>query len=394
MRKITYFDIISTGLAIFSMLFGAGNLMYPIEVGMKSGTQMIWGITGFVTTAVLLPIAGLIGMILFNGEANQYFNRLGKIVGQTVFFISVVVIGPLIAIPRIVTLSHTMIRPFLPIELLQAESMLSSFIFSLIFLGITFLATFRENRIVQILGYFISPMLLLSLIVIIGKGIIGAESAILNTDAPLDIFKQNIIAGYETLDLLGTIFFSSIILHILKNLFGREMKGNPRILAIVSIKSGLIGVSLLGLVYIGMAILGAFYGHNLGDINPDVLFRVISFKIMGSYGAAIIGTAVLMACLSTSIALSAVVAEYTQYTLFRKKIGYITALVLVLISCIPLSVAGLGHVRQLTGGPLLYIGYPVIIALTFCNIAYKLFGFKPVKLPVFITFMAALASYL
>jgi LIVCS family branched-chain amino acid:cation transporter len=119
----------------------------------------------------------------------------------------------------------------------------------------------------------------------------------------------------------------------------------------------------------------------------------VAFRVSGIYGTILIATAVLMACLSTAIALAAVVGEYTQITLFKNRISFIQALLLVLVTSLPLSIAGLGQVMKITGGPLVYIGYPVIIALTVCNIAYKLFGFTWVKLPVFATFTLALISY-
>ena len=120
---------------------------------------------------------------------------------------------------------------------------------------------------------------------------------------------------------------------------------------------------------------------------------MLAFRILGNGGAFIVGTAVLMACFSTSIALGAVVGEYMQLHLLNRKISYELSLLVVLLLCIPLSTIGLDDVRSLTGGPLVYIGYPAVIALTFCNIAYKLFGFKPVKIPVAATFIIALVSY-
>lgn len=394
MKKVSQLDIVLTGLAVFSMLFGAGNLMYPIEVGMKSGSHYIIGLCGFIITAVLLPLAGLVGMILFNGNIDHFFNRLGKPVGQTLLGLCVLIIGPLIGIPRIATLSHTMISPFLPFEFFHQPGILPSLAFSLLFLGVTFLATFRENRIVAILGYFISPALLASLLTIIVKGILTAQTIVPNNCTPLSVFGCSLISGYETLDLLGTIFFASIVLQILKNSLGNAMENNARLAAIVSLKSGIIGVSLLAVVYVGMGILGAYHGHNLGAIHIDTLFREIAFKVLGNYGAALIGTAVIMACLSTSIALSAVVAEYAESKIFKHKLSFCSSLIIVLLSCIPLSIAGLGYVRKITGGPLLYVGYPVLITLTLCNIAYKLCDFKPVKIPVLATFIFALVSYI
>ena len=77
----------------------------------------------------------------------------------------------------------------------------------------------------------------------------------------------------------------------------------------------------------------------------------------------------------------------------KNKISYVQALLITLFASLPLSTFGLGAVLKLTGGPIVYIGYPIIIALTFCNLAYILFGFKPVKVPVVLTGLLAAILY-
>lgn len=385
MKKILQSDIVSIGLAIFSMFFGAGNLIYPIKVGMNAGQYNCYAIAGFLLTAVLLPLFGLIAMILFDGNYKAFLFRLGKIPGYLLLIACMLIIGPGIAIPRIITLSHTMMEPFLP--------SVSVFVFSLIFLGITFLCTFRENKIVDLLGKYISPLLLISLAIIVVKGFMIAQSSTDAISAPVDLFKKSFRTGFETLDLLGAIFFGSIILHILKNTVGKKGYDNKQ-LAYIGLKSGLLGISLLAIVYIGMSYLGVYHSYGLGLINPGLLFSKVSFRVLGCYGAAIIGLAVFMACLSTSIALSAVVGEFVQKELFRSKITFLQSLILVLVASIPLSIFGLDTVLELTAGPIIYIGYPMLIVLTFVNIAYKLWGFKSVKIPVVITGLIALATYL
>jgi LIVCS family branched-chain amino acid:cation transporter len=392
MQNKPYAQIITVGLAIFSMLFGAGNLMYPLNVGLQSGSNTMYGMMGFILTAVCLPLLGLVAMILFDGNYEIFFKRLGDSVGNILIFICMIIIGPGLVIPRIVTLSHTMIAPFLPIPFLQIITLQSSFTFALIFLGITLLATYRENRIVNLLGKVISPLLLLSLIIIIAKGIFTADVPVPSIVTPWETFKTSFMIGYGTLDLLGAIFFSAIVIHILKNTMGGTVGFSQKRLALIGLKSGALGVSLLALVYIGMSILSMYHGHGM-NVTGD-LFRELAFRVLGIHGALIIGTAVLMACFSTAIALSAVIAEYFQLAIFDRKIGYEAALVLSLLLCIPLSTFGLDYVLDLTAGPLVGIGYPVIIAITLCNLAHKLFGFTPIKAPVAITFLVALISYI
>lgn len=391
MKNKPHSHIITVGLAVFSMFFGTGNLIYPLMVGLESGCYTGIGMAGFLLTSTCLPLMGLIAMILFDGNYETFFGRLGSAVGKLVVFICILIIGPCLAIPRIVTLSHIMIAPFIPWSFLQHINPQSSFVFALIFLGITFLMTYRENRIVALLGNFISPLLLITLGTIIAKGIITAQEPLTCTTSPLHAFMSSFVRGYETLDLLGGIFFSSIVIHILKNTVGGMVGYNKNKLAIIGLKAGALGVSLLAFVYIGMGMLTMYHGHGLQP--SGTLFRVLAFKVLGIHGTIIIATAVLFACLSTSIALSAVVGEYFQIIIFNKKVEYILSLIIVLLASIPLSTFGLDYVLALTAGPITYIGYPVLIALTFCNLGHKLFNFHWIKLPVAATFVIATISY-
>ncbi len=385
-------NLFSISLAIFCLLFGAGNLIFPLAVGRSAGGSAFFGMLGFLITALLLPLAGLIGMILFDGNYNAFFTRLGKIPGSILIFVSMLIIGPVVVIPRCITLSYTMIAPFLPIPFLRHITIHSSLVFSLFFLFIAFMATYKKNRIVTILGDVIAPALLASAILIIGKGVITAKTAVLSSLSPLTLFKDGFMMGYQTLDLLGTIFFASIIITILKQ--ATPNKENVNILILNGFKAGLIGLSLLGCVYIGMSFLGAFHSHEFSNVNPGELFRLISFSLLQANGATIIAMTVMLACISTVIGLGPVVAEYLRNVIFNKSITYVQALLLVLISSIPLSMFGLNYVLTIAGGPIVYVIYPTLISLTLCNIAYKLTGFTHVKLPTAIIFIISLTSYL
>lgn len=386
MKKLLNADIVSTGLAIFSMFFGAGNLLYPLQVGIIAGEHNIVGISGFLITAMLIPLMGLIAMILFDGNYEEFFYRLGKIPGAGLIAACVLVLGPVIAIPRIVTLSHTMVSPFIPA--------LSPFVFCLLFLGVTFLATYRESKVMTLLGNVISPLLVISLGIIIIKGLFSAHQVVPTQMEGIPLFLNSMRLGYETLDLLGAIFFSAIVINLLKKSPSAVKEGKTvHGLAIMGLKAGVIGVSLLGIIYLGMSYLGVYHGHGMA-VKSGQLFSSLSIAILGSQWAIIVALAVLMACLSTAIALSVVTAEYFQYEIFKNKVSYIPCLILALVASIPLSSFGLDKILALTGGPITYIGYPVIIALTACNIAYKLFNVKPIKIPVLTTLIISLISYL
>lgn len=203
MSNILKSTVVTTGLAIFSMLFGAGNLMYPIKAGLNSGDKIGFGIAGFLLTAVLIPVIGLVSIIFFNGDYKSFFYRLGKAPGNFIIAFSMATIGPLYAMSRIVTVCYEMLKPFLP-------DVMTAGIFSILFCGLTFLATYKESKVIDLLGNLISPALLISLSVVLVKGILGAQSLKITNSSNWTVFTDQVILGYAHLDLLGTIFFVKV----------------------------------------------------------------------------------------------------------------------------------------------------------------------------------------
>lgn len=386
MRKILGSTIVTTGLAIFSMLFGAGNLMFPLRAGLSSGQHIGWGTLGFISTAIFLPVIGLVGIILFNGDYRAFFNRVGKKTGGFIVLCCMATIGPCVAMPRIVTLSYEMIRPFLPAHL-------NLFTFSLIFLGITYLATVKESRLLDLLGKIVSPALLISLGIILVKGFISPAAPLETLDLTAwRVFTSELVYGYKTLDLLGTIFFSAIVLSLLKDKMVGERQSIKH-LAATALKAGALGSALLGLVYIGMTFLGATHGQGMLHVNEGELFSAISLNVLGTSGAIIVATAVLMACFSTITALAVVVAEYIQKEISNNTIPYEKSLAGVLCATLVPSNFGLASILK-ASEPFIMVCYPVIITITLCNIAHKLFGFRPIKLPALATLLISLGAFL
>ncbi|MBT3827889.1 hypothetical protein HOL34_03935 [bacterium] len=379
MNKIFSSRAITTGLAIFSMLFGSGNLIFPLMIGLQAGPHTGIAVTGLILTAVLLPLLGLVSMIFFDGNYHKFFGRLGKGTGSFMILYCMLIIGPLIVMPRIVTVAFSMTQPFVPA--------LSLTWFSIIFMGITFAAAYRRNNIVEILGKVVTPLLLISLSIIIAKGILGHGYYLPTTKTMLDNFVSSALTGYKTLDLLGTIFFGAIILEILRDT--SPEKESPHQRAIVTLKSGLISAVLLGLVYVGLSFLGAWYGSGLAG---DTIFAGVALRIMGHGGALVVATAVLMACFSTVIALAAVFAEYIDRDLSRNRLGYTASLAIGTIATLIPAHLGLAAILNFSE-PIIMVGYPVIIAITVCNLAYKLWGFRFIKIPAFLTLVGSTAHY-
>ncbi len=373
MKDSNQSGIWTIGLAIFSMLFGAGNIIYPIKCGVVAGSQNFIGVAGFILTGVFLPIIGLVAMILFDGNYKRFFNRLGKIPGAIAILYCMLILGPLIAMPRCITVPFEMLKPFMPGINLP--------LFSILFAITTFLMTYKESKILSLLGNVVSPMLLASLAIIAGKGLWQAEHITEQIIPTTTVFLEQLTHGFQTLDLLGGLFFAYIVLRILKsNRSSEQVKTKD--LAMISLKSGLIAGILLMLVYVAFSYLGAYYAHLVTiDMNGAEMFQIISLHILNKHSIFIIMMAVLMACLSTITALAAVFAEYLHHELFNKKLNYTACLVLTMIITTVISNFGLSNILYYSM-PIILIGYPIITAITICNLAYILFEFEYITLPV------------
>lgn len=367
--------IFQVSLAIFAMLFGAGNLMFPLRVGLIAGDKAAWAISGFILTGVLLPLLGLLAIIAFGGDYKTFFERTGKFFGNFLIFFCVMTIGPLIIIPRIVGLSYEMLQPFLP--------KMHVGIFSFLFLTLVFLATYKPRRLLTLIGKYLSPLKVASLCIIIFAGIFTGLSPSHVSATAGKMFSLGINYGYLTVDLIGAIFFGSIVVKLL-NFESEDLSMRQRI-KIASISAVGAG-TLLALVYIGMACLGAFHGLGLEHLNEGQLFSTISFRVLGHYGAALIGFTIFIACFVTGIALTSVATEYFGSTVFKNKFSYINVLIgVLLVTLIPASF-GLSAILKYSI-PVIVTMYPVVIAVVVCNILYKLFGFPYIKIPVYLTFI-------
>ena len=376
MKDSNQSGIWTIGLAIFSMLFGAGNIIYPIKCGVVTGSQNYIGIAGFILTGVFLPIIGLVAMILFDGNYKRFFNRMGKIPGALSILYCMLILGPLIAMPRCITVPFEMLKPFMPGINLP--------LFSILFAATTFLMTYKESKILSLLGNIVSPILLGSLAIIAGKGLWQADHLTEQTISTSTVFVEQLTHGFQTLDLLGGLFFAYIVLRILKsNRNASQVK--PKELAVISLKSGFIAGVLLMTVYVAFSYLGAYYADLVTvDMNGAEMFRIISLHILNKHSIFVIMMAVLMACLSTITALAAVFAEYLHHELFNKKLNYVTCLSITMIIATILSNFGLSNILHYSM-PIILVGYPIITAITLCNLAYALFNFPYIKIPVAIT---------
>ncbi len=375
---------LAIGLAMFSMFFGAGNVIFPLVVGQIAGNQTPYAISGLLLTAVGVPFMGLIGIILFQGHYPSFFARMGKIPGFILAALIMLVIGPFGGIPRCIALSYSTMKVSWP--------SLSLGIFSSFSCLIIFLCTFKKNRILDLLSYIFTPLLLLSLFVIIIAGLLMPANLQPSSLTPFQSFTHGLIEGYNTMDLLASFFFSSIIFNGLKHKIQLEGENQDKEIFFLTLKASCIGAFLLSLIYVGFSVVAAYHAPSLAIQSQDELLGNLTLKILGPQAGLIATLTIALACLTTAIALAAVFADFLQKVLLRHRINYLTALLLTLtVACLVSSLEFQSIVALLA--PLLQVAYPALIVLTLANIIHRLFQFKPIKIPVYVVLVSTLILY-
>ncbi len=364
---------------MFSMFFGAGNVIFPLAVGQWAGDQNLFAIIGLLITAAIMPIIGVIAMTLFDGDFQKFFGRLGKYPGFILSLTIISLLGPFGSTPRCIALSYTTLK--------SAFLDISPVVFSACACAIIFLFTFKKTHLLKILGWVLTPLLLGSLLIIILMGLFSDRAIQPVDQSTLTSFFYGLKEGYNTMDLLAAFFFSSTIINIL-----RAKKSENRDYLSTTFKASIVAAILLACIYIGFSTLAAFHSADLHVKGKDELLAALTLKIAGPYAGWLVCITIALACLTTAIALISAFADFIQKEVFNENISYEVTLIGSLLITFFVSTF------QFTGisvflGPILQICYPGLIVLTVLNIAHRLKNVQTIKIPVFFAFSLSLILF-
>lgn len=373
--------IVSTGLAMFSMFFGSGNLVFPLVVGQLSGGHFGFAFVGILLTGVFVPFLGILGMLLFQGNSEAFFSRLGKRASFWFPLFALSLMGPFGVLARCITVAHGAFRLMMP------ENPL--WIFSLFSCAVIFILTVRKNKIVPVLGTILTPILLASLAAIALFGFLSTDLPLPSENGEWKSFKTGIFEGYQTMDLLAAFFFSTFVIQHLRS--HKLIQENPQASLSIFLKASLIGAGLLSAIYFALVMLGTAYAPQLGSIPPQEMLGFIAQQALGPWAAPIVCIAVILACLTTAIVLSSLFADFLRKEVAKEKLGNGTAMGITLVIAFCISTLEFSGIARFIG-PILEMTYPALIVLTVLNIFHKLWGWKSIRMPIAAAFLVKLLS--
>lgn len=360
-------------MAMFSMFFGAGNVVFPLLVGQVTTDQSFWSMLGLCITAVGLPFTGLFAMTLYNGDYRQFFSRLGKWPGFATALILMGCIGPFGAIPRCIALSHATTNMFFNVGTIVP--------FSIAACLVIFFLTLKKKRIIDIVGWILTPFFLLSIGLIVIMGIIDRPAFL--EPSSLSSFESVIYGlkeGYNTMDLLGAFFFGSVVIHALQSISKVDGELSQKQLVKNGFWSCLVGAILMVVVYVGMSTVSAFHAGELVGVKSDVLIGTIALQVLGPYAGITTCIAVIIATLTTAIALATVFADFISQDVCKGRLSYPVALSCTMAIAFCVSTLEFSGIVSMLA-PIVQMMYPVLLILCLVNIGIKLWRYDPAQAP-------------
>lgn len=393
MKQLTRAQYFFLGSMLFGMMFGAGNLIFPVHLGQLAGSHFWLANWGFISTGVFMPFIGLIALGISGATSvEDLANRIHPTFSKIFTVLLYLTIGPCFALPRTASVSFQIgVAPFVP----PGSETLIMALFTGVFMALALLMGLKPSKLIVYIGKFLNPAFLLFLALLVAVALIhpmGSYSAMMPHGAYvsqpyLTGFKE----GYNTMDVLAVLAFAIVVINTLQSLGMTDrtaMTGD--IFKVGVIVTVLMTVIYTAITWLGVSSMGAL---TLSD-NGGIALAEIAAYYFGPLGQLLQAIIVTLACFKTAIGLITSCSE-AFHTLFPKGPGYRTYCYIMAGFSFVVANVGLTQIISLAIPVLMFI-YPLAIALILSTYAAYFFHHDTrfYKWPVAFTILAALGDAL
>lgn len=347
-------DILVTGFALFSMFFGAGNLILPPYLGLFAGSDWFLVTLGFVITAVAIPILGIIAHSKLQGTMYDFGKKVSPLF-SSIFCLLVYGICIVLPSPRTASVTHEMaIAPFF-----NSSSLLTSTIYFIL----VFIFAMNRSKVLDLLGKYLTPIIIFILLAIIGIAIFSAPDAIQPSkfETPL---VDGIMEGYQTFDALAALVLGAVLI-ISINL---NYMGSPTEKKQLIFKSGLLAGFGLFIIYTGLILAGSLHNSEFPlEITRSELLLGLGNKTLGNAGALLLSLLIALACFTTAVGIVTGTADYFKGVFKNSQTAYaITAIIGSLLGIV-MGQFDVAFIIDIAIPALMFI-YPITIILILLNV--------------------------
>ena len=371
MNRLKKKDLLTLGFMMFSVFFGAGNLIFPPALGQAAGTNTLSAMLGFMTTGVGLPLLGIMAIALAGGEYVQLLKRRTfPWFATALLVILYLIIGPLFAMPRTGAVSFEIgIRPFVG----AGDVTLPQVIYTALFFGASYYLSLNPNKLIDRVGKMLTPALLVVLVILFLRTFWSPMGEVLAPmgayiDAP---YAQGFQDGYQTMDLLATIAIGALVVNAVR------YRGvtDTHTIGKACFAAGFITVFLMACVYGSLAYLGATSATVLGHSENGGQLLAEAVRIFfGASGNVLLALIIILACITTCCGITSSAAMFF-HKLFKKKISYERLLLFSTLFSFGASNIGLTQIIALAV-PFLVAIYPLVIVFVLLSLFDRFIGWR------------------
>ena len=351
------------GVTLFSMFFGAGNLILPPLLGLQAGPGAPAAMVGFLVAGIGLPVLGIIAVAL-NGTIRELASRVHPAFSAVFVAAVYLAIGPCLAIPRT---SSTAFEMLLPLTGEGSNAELLRVGFSVVFFAVAYLLAMHPGQLTRLLGKVTGPLLVVLIVCVSVASFVSPTGAVAAAQAPYDANPalQGFETGYQTMDLLASLCFGIIIAENIKGMGVTDEAGLAREIS----KGSVLMAVLMGAIYCAFAYVGATMGTVMPSAtNGAAILTASATAHFGVAGTVVVAAIFLLACLNVCVGLISCCGTYFHEQL--PGVPYrVMAAGFAIFSCV-VSNFGLDAIL-LFSVPLLSALYPVAIALVAMGLAHR-----------------------
>jgi LIVCS family branched-chain amino acid:cation transporter len=354
-KKIKATDILFIGLAFFATYFGAGNLIFPPMLGLKSGSDWGSGMIGMLISGVALPILAIL-IIGKLGSVQRITSHVHKKF-YTVFIGMIMILCCCVSIPRTAAVGIEM-------GLQGIWSGAPYLITVVVYFVIAYFFAKDRGSALDKVGKILTPVMTVILFILVIKGAVSpigtpAEPTVDNA------FLNSFLGGYSTGDVLVSFLMATVFFSTIKNK-GYEGKQVQK----VNLGAGLVAALCLAVIYGGLLFMGACVsGEQSADIGNAALLLAVIRSSGGQIAIYGLCLSVILACLTTAIGQITAVADFFEAET-NGKLPYKYLVIAVPVITTLVASLGLDTIVSLTS-PWFSFTYPIALVLMILGVFEK-----------------------
>ena len=347
-------DIMALGFMLFAFFLGAGNIIFPPLAGQLAGDHFLPAMSGFLLTAVGLPLITIVAVAVAGGSWGHLTKDLPKQAATIMAVLIFIIIGPAFAAPRTGLVAYEMaVKPFF-IDASQAHLTL----FSIAFFVVTIFFSWSQGKLIDVIGKVLTPALFVGLVILAVAVFVNPQGDILAAHGEYitQPLTKGFLEGYNTMDTFASLMFGMLIVEAIRSKGITDRTATTKYL----ISAGCIAAAGLAFVYISLFFLGATSATVAAGVdNGGAILSLYVQSLFGPSGQLVLSVIVLLACLTTAIGL---VSACSDYFSSLTPLPYKTWVIINGVACATVANVGLSQLISLSV-PVLFALYPVAIAL-------------------------------